>query len=211
MKFPMRYFMAAALLAAPLHAAAQTAPPAAQDQQARERGDRGPRQARGERGQARGQRGPGGSPVQRLIAQRERLALTDAQVQRLQAIDRDLQARNAPLQQQLAGLFPQRAQRAAGTRVQGERRARPDSAQRAERRAARPQLTEQQRQQMQQRRQQAQPLVQQMRQNGEAALTQARSVLTAQQQRQVQQMLERRGGERGERRQGERARGTRSR
>lgn len=199
MKFPMRYFVAAALVAAPVHAAAQTAsPPAAQGEH-----------ARGER-QARTPRGPGGNPVQRLIAQRERLQLTDAQVQRLEAIDRDLRTRNASVQQQLAALFPERAQRAEGARPRGERRARPDSAQRAERRARRPELTEAQREEMRQRRQQAQPLVQQMRQNTEAALTQARSVLTAEQQRQVRQMMERRG-ERGQRRGGERPRADESR
>jgi Spy/CpxP family protein refolding chaperone len=199
MKFPTRYFVAAALVAAPVAAQAQTAPPAAeQGQHARE----------GRRGELRGQRGPGGSPVARLLAQRQRLSLTDAQVQRLQAIDRGLQARNAPLQQQLAALFPERADRPQGDRAQRGDRAR------GERRAERPQLTEAQRQQMQQRRAQAEPIMQQLRQNGDSALAQARTVLTAQQQAQVQQMLERRGdrgerdgrGERG-RRGGERQRG----
>jgi Spy/CpxP family protein refolding chaperone len=196
MKFASRYLVAAALVAAPVPALAQTTPPpAAHGEHAREG-----------RGELRGQRGPGGgSPVQRLLSQRERLKLTDAQVQRLQAIDRDLQARNAPLQQQLAAIFPERARRAEGARAQGERRARPDSAQRGERRGRgergdRPQLTEAQRQQMQQRRTQAEPVMQQLRQNREAALTQARAVLTAEQQAQVSQWMERRG----ERRDGER-------
>jgi len=190
MKFPSRYFVAAALLAAPVSAAAQTAqPPAAHGEHARA----------GERGAFRG---PGGNPVRRLLAQRERLSLTDAQVQRLEAIDRDLQARNAPLRQQMASLFPERAQRGErprGARPQGERRVRPDSARRAERRAQRPQPTEEQRQRMQQRRQQMEPIVQQLRQNAEAALTQARGVLTAEQQQQVQRLMEQRRGERGER------------
>jgi Spy/CpxP family protein refolding chaperone len=213
MKFASRYFVAAALAAAPIAASAQTTPPtAAQDEQARE----------GHRGGLRDRRGPGGpgmgSPVQRLISQRERLELTDAQVQRLEGIQRDLQARNAPLHQQLQAIFPERAQRGPrpdGAAPQGERRARPDSAQRradrAGRRGDRPQLTEAQRQQMQQRRAQAEPVMAQLRQNTEAALTQARSVLTAEQQTQVRQWSERRGDrregrreERGERRSGER-------
>ncbi|HYW12063.1 MAG TPA: hypothetical protein VE871_08900 [Longimicrobium sp.] len=210
MKFASRYFVAAALAAAPLAAQAQTTPPpAAQGEQGRDgqRGDRG-------RGEFRGQRGgPGmGSPVQRMISQRERLKLTDAQVQRLEGIQRDLQARNAPLHQQLQAIFPERAQRAAarpdGARPQGERRARPDSAQRradrAGRRGDRPQRTEAQRQQMQQRRAQAEPVMAQLRQNTEAALTQARSVLTAEQQAQVRQWSERRGDRREDRRDGRR-------
>lgn len=212
MKFASRYLIAAALAAAPVAASAQATPPAAGQ------GERGHQGQHGERG-VRGQRGPGmGSPVQRILSRREQLKLTDAQVQRLQAIDRDLQTRNAPLQQQLAALFPERAQRGQGQaegRPQGERRARPHSAARAERRRQRPQLTEAQRQQMQQRRAQAQPVMQQLRQNGEAALTQARSVLTAEQQAQVSRWAERRGegrdGQRGGRRGGERgdrARGT---
>jgi ribonuclease E len=199
MKFASRYLVAVALVAAPVSLAAQTTPPpAAQGEHAREGRE------------FRGQRGPGGgSPVQRMLSQRERLKLTDAQVQRLQAIDRDLQARNAPLQQQLASIFPERAQRAAAG-AQGERRARPDGARRGERRqrGERPQLTEAQRQQMQQRRAQAEPVMQQLRQNGEAALTQARSVLTAEQQAQVNQWMERRG-ERGEGRRDGRREGRR--
>jgi Spy/CpxP family protein refolding chaperone len=194
MKFASRYLVAAALVAAPIFASAQTTPPpAAQGEHAREGRE------------FRGQRGPGGgSPVQRLLSQRERLKLTDAQVQRLQAIDRDLQARNAPLQQQLASIFPERAERARGAegaRPRGERRARPDGERRQ--RGERPQLTDAQRQQMQQRRAQAEPVMQQLRQNSEAALTEARAVLTAEQQAQVNQWRERRG-ERGEDRRGER-------
>jgi hypothetical protein len=215
MKFASRYFVAAALMAAPLSAAAQTTPPAAaQGEHAREG-------HRGEGGHLRGPRGAGaGSPVRRMIAQRERLNLTHAQVQRLEAIDRDLQARNTPLHQQLASIFPERAQRREGAAAPGERRVRPDSTRRAERRQDRPQRTEAQRQQMQQRRAQAQPVMQQLRQNAEAALTQARSVLTAEQQAQVNGWRERRGdrreGRRGEDRRGGRGdrrgeRGDRSR
>lgn len=193
MKIATRYFLMAALVAAPVAAAAQTTPPpAAQGEQARE----------GHRGHARGQHGPGmGGPVQRMLAQRERLNLTDAQVQRLEGIQRDLQARNEPLVQQLRAAFPERAE---GAR-RGERRARPDSAQRAERRerGERPRMTEAQRQQMQARRAQVQPVMQQLRQNTQAAFTQARAVLTAEQQAQVNQWMEHRG-ERGERREGRR-------
>jgi hypothetical protein len=219
MKFASRYFVAAALAAAPLAASAQTTPPPAAQGEQGQRGDRGGREFRGQRG------GPGmGSPVQRIISQRERLKLTDAQVQRLEGIQRDLLARNAPLHQQLQAIFPERAQRAAarpeGAHPQGERRARPDSAQRradrAGRRGDRPQLTDAQRQQMQQRRAQAEPVMAQLRQNTEAALTQARSVLTAEQQAQVRQWSERRGDrrdgrreDRGERRGGERGDGPR--
>lgn len=203
MKFASRYFVAAALAAAPLAVSAQTTPPpAAQGEQARD----------GQRGELHGRRGgPGmGSPVQRMIGQRERLKLTDAQVQRLEGIQRDLLARNAPLHQQLQAIFPERAQRGPrpdGAAPQGERRARPDSAQRRAgregRRGDRPQLTEAQRQQMQQRRAQAEPVMTQLRQNTEAALMQARSVLTAEQQAQASQWMERRG-ERGDRRGGDR-------
>lgn len=205
MKIASRYFVAAALMAAPVSVAAQTTqPPAAHGEHAREG-------QRGERGHFRGERGPGmGSPVQRMLAQRERLKLTDAQVQRLEAIDRDLQSRNAPLHQQLATIFPERAARGPrpeGARPQGERRARPDSAQRAERRRERPQLTEAQREQMRQRREQARPVMEQLRQSSEAALTQARSVLTAEQQQMVRERMERRSG-RGEGRRGERPRGA---
>lgn len=176
MKIATRYFLMAALVAAPITAAAQTTPPpAAQGEQARE----------GHRGHLRGQRGPGmgGGPLQRILAQRERLNLTDAQVQRLEGIQRDLQARNEPLVQQLRAAFPERA----------------DGARRGER----PRMTEAQRQQMQQRRAQMQPVMQQLRENTQAAFTQARAVLTAEQQAQVNQWRERRG-ERGDRRDGRR-------
>ncbi|HST61609.1 MAG TPA: hypothetical protein VLK84_23090 [Longimicrobium sp.] len=208
MNFASRYFVAAALAATPLAAQAQTtAPPAAQGEQARD-GQHGDREFRGRRGPG----GPGmGSPVQRMISQRERLKLTDAQVQRLEGIQRDLLARNAPLHQQLQAIFPERAQRGPrpdGAAPQGERRARPDGAQRrgdrAGRRGDRPQPTEAQRQQMQQRRAQAEPVMVQLRQNTEAALTQARSVLTAEQQAQVRQWSERRGDRREDRRDGRR-------
>ncbi|WP_420129281.1 hypothetical protein [Longimicrobium sp.] len=196
MKIHARYFVAAILAAAPVTAVAQTAPPAAEQREhAREgrRGEmRGPREGRG---------GPGRSPVQRLLRQREQLGLTAQQVSRLEAIDRDLQARNAPLVQQLTALRPDRGQGADGARARGERRARPDSAARAERRqrGERPQLTAEQRQQMEQRRAQAQPIMQQLRANGEQALTQARAVLTAEQQQKIQQRMDERRERQGDR------------
>ena len=217
MKFASRYLIAAALAAAPVAASAQTTPPpAGQREQVRE--------GRGElRGPRPGQAGPGPSPVQGLLRQREQLGLTAQQVSRLEAIDRDLQARNAPLHQQLTALMPRRGEqgqdgarprgprgeRPEGARPQGERRARPDSAARAQRRAERPQLTDAQRQQMRQRREQAQPIVQQLRANTEQALTQARAVLTAEQQQKVQQRMDERRARQGDRpRRGERPAGA---
>ena len=198
MKFHTRYLVAAALLAAPVSAAAQTAPPAAaQGEHAREGRRGGP-------GDVRGHGGPGGSPVQGILRQRERLQLTADQVSRLEAIDRDLQARTAPLREQLTAIFPERAQRADGPN--GERRggARGGRGERREDgRGARgpgrdrPQLTAEQRQQMEQRRTQAQPIMEQLRQQGEQAMTQAGAVLTPQQQEQLRARGEGRDGRRG--------------
>lgn len=196
MKISYRYLLAAALAAAPVAASAQTTPPPAGEREhAREgrRGElRGPRDGRG---------GPGRNPIQGLLRQREQLGLTAQQVSRLEAIDRDLQARNAPLHQQLQALRPDRGQGPNAARGRGERRARPDSAARAERRqrGERPRLTEAQRQQMEQRRAQAQPILQQLRANTEQALTQARGVLTAEQQQKVQQRMQERRERQGER------------
>lgn len=197
MKFATRYLVAAALAAAPVSLAAQTGQPQPQGEHQQHQG------RRGERGHMQGR---GGGPVQRILAQREQLGLSADQVARLEAIGRDLQARNAPLQQQLIALFPERAQRGPNAqRARGERRARPDSAARGQRleRGERPRLTEEQRQQREQRRAQAEPIMQQMRANGQQALEQVRGVLTDQQEAQVQQWLEHRGEdrERGERRQ----------
>lgn len=181
MKFATRYLVAAALLAAPVSAAAQTAQPQPQGEHQQHQG------RRGERGQMDGRRGPGGGPVQRILAQRQQLGLTANQVARLEAIQRDLQARNAPLHQQLEGLFPERGER--GERGEGGR-------------GERPQLTAEQRQQMQQRREQAEPIMQRLRASHEQALAQVREVLSDQQEAQVRQWLERREdhGGRGERR-----------
>lgn len=208
MNITSRYLIAALLAAAPVAASAQTTPPPAGQQREHARDGQ-----HGERGMRRGPGGPGRSPIQGLLRQREALGLTADQVSRLEAIQRDLRSRNQPLHQQLQALRPEgaRGPRADGARPRGERRARPDSAQRGERRqrGERPQLTPEQRQQMEQRRAQAQPILQQLRQNTAAAMQQARGVLTAEQQQKVQQRMQERRDRRDGRERGPRGEGRR--
>lgn len=190
MKISLRYALAAALLASPVAAAAQDGPPPPH-------GEHG-QQQRGRRGPGLGREGRG--PIDGILAQREQLRLTDAQVTRLQAIQRDLQQKNAPLQQQLQSLFP---------RPEGGQRPPRDSARSGERRerGERPQLTAEQRQQMQQRREQARPVMERLQANGREAMEAARGVLTQAQKdqlrAQMEQRRERRGGEGREGRRGE--------
>jgi hypothetical protein len=180
------FAVAMALAGAPAVLAAQqgTAPAAGQHQH-------GQRGAWGQRGERRG-----GGALQALLAHRQELNLTDAQVQRLTAISQRLEQQNAPLQAQLRQLFTQaglpdfRARREQGQQGEQQGQAR-----------QRPQLTEQQRQAFQRVRQQAQPIRQQMRKNMQAAVQEAKGVLTQQQQDQVKQYIQqhRRQGEgRGE-------------
>jgi hypothetical protein len=183
--------MALAVAGTPALLAAQQGTPPVQGQRARPQLD-----SRGMRGHADGR-----FPLRALINRRQQLNLTDAQVQRLTAIQQRLESQNRPLmerlraQRQQAGLpemrRPQQGERgqAARGRRQGERR-------------QRPQLTEQQRQALTRFREQSQPLRQQIQQNVQAAARDARAVLTEQQRQQVQQLMERRG-RRGGRRDGQ--------
>lgn len=194
MKIRTRYLLAAALAAAPATVAAQATTPPPQ-----------PREHHGQHGEMHGRRGPGGpgqafSPVQGILRQRQQLGLSAEQVSRLEAIDRDLQARLEPLHQQLRALMPEDLRAVAhraGPPAQGERRERREGAQAPGEHRTRgdhPQLTPEQRQRMERVHQQAQPLFEQLHQHVEAALTRARAVLTPEQQRQVQAAVERHGG-----------------
>lgn len=179
------YAVALALAAAPgLLAAQQTTPGQGRGEQ------RGAWQDR--RGGLRGERGG-----QALLRYRQQLGLTDAQVQRLQAIRQRLESQNAPIVQRIdaarrqAGLPELRARRGEG----GEQQ----RAMRRQRRGERPQLTEQQRQAFQHFREQVRPLHEQMQRNRQEALREAQAVLTPQQRQQVQQLIREHRGHRGER------------
>jgi Spy/CpxP family protein refolding chaperone len=163
-----------------------------------------PAQAHGRHGGwQQGQRGEHRGGIQALIARRDQLHLTAAQVSRLQSIQQRLESQDRPLQDRMRALFQQsglpdfRARRA-------ERGARGQQGQRAQR----PQLTEQQRQALRRLREQAKPIREQMRQNHQAALREVQAVLTPAQKQQVQQWRQqhqerRHGGRHGEGRQGQ--------
>ena len=155
--------LAAALLAAApapaLLAQGQGAPGAAHQQH----GDRQQRQ------------GSRPSPVAALLEHRAELKLTDAQVSRLQTIERDLAQKNEPLRRQLEAARPQRAQ--------GDQE--------------RP--SEEERQAMRARMEQLRPQMQQLRQNQQAAMEQVRTVLTDEQEQAARRYLRGPRGERGER------------
>ena len=179
------YAVALALAAAPgLLAAQQTTPQQGHGEQ------RGAWQGR--RGGFDGERGG-----QALLRYRQQLGLTDAQVQRLQAIHQRLEQRNAPIVQRIdaarrqAGLPEFRARR-------GERGQRGEGMQGRRQRGERPQLTDQQRQAFQRFREQVKPLHEEMLRNRQEALREAQGVLTPQQRQQVQQLVrEHRGQRRG--------------
>lgn len=181
------WLLAGALVAAPLSLAAQTPEaPAA----------RGPHAGMVHRGGGLGA----------MLQKRADLGLSAEQVARLEAIERDLRARNQPLREQVAAMMPERAQRTPAPAEQ--RRAR------GEQRGARTPLTDEQRQAMRARMEQARPVMEQMRANTRAAMEQARDVLTEEQRARLQagmrQHRDRRGGERPARgRMGERAPRTR--
>ncbi|HEX6370370.1 MAG TPA: hypothetical protein VF006_15725 [Longimicrobium sp.] len=197
MKIHARYLVAAMLAAAPVTVAAQTtAPPQAGEHH-------------GPHGQMHGRRGPGAhggpghSPIQGILQQRQQLGLTAEQVSRLEAIDRDLQARVQPLHQQLQALMPEDLKAAAhgpGAPAQGERRQRPEGAQRQgghRQGGDHPQLTAEQRQRMEQIHQQARPLMEQVHQHFQAAMEQVHTVLTPEQQQRARQGMQRHGGPEG--------------
>jgi hypothetical protein len=141
-------------------------------------------------------------PIQHILQQRQQLGLTAEQVSRLETIDRDLQARVAPLHQQLQALMPEDLRAAAhrqGPPAQGERRQRPEGAQRQGGHGPggdHPQLTAEQRQRMEQLHQQARPLMEQVHQHVESAMEQVHTVLTPEQQQRARQGM-RHGGPEG--------------
>lgn len=111
----------------------------------------------------RGHAGPGLAAMLRSHAE---LGLTAEQVARLEAIEAELRARNAPMREQLQALRPE------GMRERHRER---------HERGARPQVTEEQRREMRARMEQARPLMEQMRANMQAAMERARAVLTEEQ------------------------------
>jgi Spy/CpxP family protein refolding chaperone len=198
MKIATRYLLAAALAAAPVTAVAQnTAPPPPQHGQ-----------HHGPQGGMHGRHGgPGGehhSPIAGILQHRQQLGLTAEQVSRLETIDRDLRARVEPLHQQLMALMPEELRAAAhgpGAPAQGERRQRPEGAQRQGGHGhggGHPRLTAEQRQRMEQIHQQARPLMEQVHQHVQAAMEQVHTVLTPEQQRQGRALMERHHGPGGE-------------
>lgn len=195
MKIATRCLLAAALAAAPVTAAAQTTAP--------------PQEHHGPNGQMHGRRGPGGpggpghSPIQGILQQRQPLGLSAEQVSRLEAIDRDLQARVAPLHQQLQALMPEDLKAAAhreGPQAQGERRQRPEGAERQgghRQGGDHPRLTAEQRRRMEQVHEQARPLMEQVHQHVRTAMEQAHTVLTPEQQQRALQGMQRHRGPEG--------------
>ncbi|HEX8359709.1 MAG TPA: hypothetical protein VF613_06375 [Longimicrobium sp.] len=167
MKTSVRYMMALALLAAAPVAAQQT-------------GRAGADSAR----HGRWEHGAHKPAFQGLIAHRQELQLTDAQVARLQEIGRRLDERNAPLRAQLAA---HREQYAARRRAQMERltpEQRRDTLQRLRQNGRKREVPEAMRAPMAQ-----------MRENIRAAMQEAQGVLTAPQKERARQLMsERRRG-----------------
>jgi Spy/CpxP family protein refolding chaperone len=171
----------------------------------------------GEHGGPMGMRRPGGprGGVEGLIARRQELGLTDAQVQRLQAIQQRAESQTRPLFDRLRAL---REQTPGLPQMRGPRPQPGQNAQPGQRpaRPARPQLTDEQKQALQKLREQSKPIFDQLRQNREATMRDVQSVLTDQQKQKLQQWRSehrgqrdggeghgRRGGWRGQRGQGE--------
>lgn len=162
MKSYVRYTLAFALLAA--------APVAAQ-QSGRADTTRG---ARWERGQGREAK----PAMERLVALRQELQLTDAQVARLQEIGRRLEERNAPFRAQLE---TQRERYKAERRAQMEKltpEQRRDTLRMLRERRGRKQLPQAMRAPMER-----------MRENLQAAMREAQTVLTPQQKERARQLM----------------------
>ena len=124
---------------------------------------------------AQADRGPGArTPIARMLRMREQLGLTETQVGQLESILADLETKNQPLVEQVRAALPEppfdRAELRALTPE--ERRARMEEM-REQMRANR----DERRAQMEQLR----PVLDQIQANQEAAITQARSVLTSEQ------------------------------
>jgi hypothetical protein len=117
----------------------------------------------------------GHRPFQVLLRHREQLRLTEAQVSRIEEIGRGLEARNAPLRQQLAAERERwmAARRAQLERMEAGQRHEELRRMRQERRVPEP----------------MQPLVRQMRENIAAAVREAHLVLSDQQRQQARRML----------------------
>lgn len=162
MKSYVRYTLAFALLAA--------APVAAQS--GRADSTRGPRW---ERGATHRESKPA---MERLVALRQELQLTDAQVARLQEIGRGLEERNAPFRAQLAA---QRERYKAERRAQMERltpEQRRDTLRMLRERRGRKELPQAMRAPMER-----------MRENLRAAMQEAQAVLTPQQKESARQLM----------------------
>ena len=175
----VRYMVALALVAA-APAAAQTG---------------GADTARGARAQ-QGQRREAQPPFQRLVALRQELQLTDAQVARLQEIGRRLQERNAPLRAQLA---TQREQYKGQRRTQMERLSpeqRRDTLRSLREGTSRRDIPEPMR-----------ATITQMRTNIQASMQEAQNVLTPQQKERARELMKQSRAERGGRMQREGRRG----
>jgi hypothetical protein len=133
--------------------------------------------------------------AERLIASREQLRLTDAQVARLREIDRATETRNRAALERIRAI-----RESAVPRL----RARADS-DRAER--GRIRLTEEERAALRRSREQVRPQVEQLRRNRETARREIEAVLNAQQREQLRASREAtRGRAREARRRGERRR-----
>jgi len=127
-------------------------------------------------------------PFQRLVALRQELQLTDAQVARIQEIGQRLQQRNAPLRAQLA---TQSEQFKAQRRAQMERLS-PE---------ARRDTLRSLRQDGRRRRQVPESMrvpMQQMRENTRAAMDEVQTVLTPQQKERARALMRQERGRRGE-------------
>lgn len=162
MKSYVRYTLAFALLAA--------APVAAQGGRADST-----RAPRWERGAGRGESRPA---MERLVALRQELQLTDAQVTRLQEIGRRLEERNAPFRAQLAA---QREQYKAERRAQMEKltpEQRRDTLRMLRERGGRREIPQAMRAPMER-----------MRENLQAAMQEAQAVLTPQQKERARQLM----------------------
>lgn len=141
-------------------------------------------------------------PVARLLARKAELGLSADQVARLEAVQAKMQERNRPLVEKL---------RAARAEFRGDGEARPRELtpgqreelrkrwesmtpeQREERRKQR----EERRAEMRKRMEEIRPVVEQLRENHRQAMTEARAVLTAEQQARLEELRGRRAGERG--------------
>lgn len=114
------------------------------------------------------------APLERLVAQRERLGLTAEQVTRLKAVQERLRSRNAPLLEQVRTARRQAVPRQPGTRAP---------------------LTEQERDALRRTREALRPVREQLRENRRGAAEEVRAILTDEQRTRLREL--RREGRRG--------------